>query len=130
MPAQPTVGLVGSRVIDQGLQSSDKKTVTKHTFPAMSGTPNSISIPHEGADPNRNPAKLGDCYASPVEDTNLYAHTPPAARRPPPHAFARCGRSARTRTLAACHILFCCARENLTFCCRLVFAGSRSSSSL
>ena len=73
-----TVGLVGSRKIDEGLQSSAKMTVTEFAFPSDSGTPNQISIPHEGAFPNKNPAKLGDCYASSVEDTNMCA--PPCAR--------------------------------------------------
>ena len=78
MPAQPTVGLVGSRNIDEGLQSSDKKTVVEFAFPANSRTPKQISIPHEGAFPNKNPVKLGDCYADSVESTHMCA---PSHRR-------------------------------------------------
>lgn len=73
MAPQPTVGLVGSRTVDTGLQSSDKKTVTEFAFPANSRTPNQIGLPHEGAMPNKNPTKLGDCYKDSVEDTNLCA---------------------------------------------------------
>ena len=74
----PTVGLVGSRVIDNDLQSSNKKTVTEFAFPKNSRTPNQISIPKEGAWPNPNTTVTGDCYATSVEDTNLYAslHAP------------------------------------------------------
>ena len=74
-PAAPTVGLVGSRVVDNTLQSSDKKTVTEFAFPATSCTPNNCktAIPHEGAVPNKNPAKLGDSYADGVEDTHMCA---------------------------------------------------------
>merc|ERR1712070_510093 len=71
MAPAPTVGLVGSRKIDSDLQSSDKKTVTEFAFPQDSRTPNKIGIPYEGAFPNKNPAKLGDCYMCTVEDTNL-----------------------------------------------------------
>ena len=80
MAPQPTVGLVGSRTIDEGLQSSDKKTVVDFAFPANSRTPNQISIPKEGAYPNKNPKKLGDSYADGVEDTNLCATTKVASR--------------------------------------------------
>ena len=80
MAPQPTVGLVGSRNIDTGLQSSDKKTVVDFAFPSNSRTPNQISIPHEGAFPNRNPKKLGDSYADGVEDTYLCARRGPGAR--------------------------------------------------
>ena len=80
MAPQPTVGLVGSRVIDGGLQSTDKKTVTKYAFPSASRTPEQISIPREGAVGYKGP-KLGDCYMEPVEDTNLYARAA-ATNRP------------------------------------------------
>tara|TARA_Y100000389_G_scaffold142658_1_gene140713 strand:- start:15196 stop:15483 length:288 start_codon:yes stop_codon:yes gene_type:complete len=66
----PVVGLVGSRSIDRGLQSSAKKTVTDFTFPARSRTPNEISIPRQGATDYSGPT-VGDCYASSVEDTHL-----------------------------------------------------------
>ena len=69
MPA--TVGLVGSRNIDTGLQSTDKKTVTEFAFPNDSKTPNQISIPHEGQFPNPNSYIAGDCYADTVEDTSM-----------------------------------------------------------
>jgi len=62
---------VGSRKIETGLQSTDKKTVVEFAFPADSRTPNQISIPHEGANPNPNSVKLGDCYANTVEDTHM-----------------------------------------------------------
>jgi hypothetical protein len=71
MAPTATVGLVGSRAIDQGLQSSDKKTVTEFAFPQDSRTPNQIGIPHEGAFPNKNSEKLGDSYTNSVEDTNM-----------------------------------------------------------
>ena len=71
MPPAATVGLVGSRVVDDGLQSTNKKTVTDFAFPSNSRTPNQISIPHEGAHPNKNPKMLGDSYTEGVEDTHL-----------------------------------------------------------
>ena len=75
----PTVGLVGSRVVDDDLQSKTRqKFVTEFAFPKDSRTPNQISIPHEGANPNKNPEKLGDCYKCDVEDTSMCA--PPPAR--------------------------------------------------
>ena len=69
-PQQPTVGLAGSRIIDEGLQSSDKKTVTKMEFPSGSCTATGAlkGIPREGATDYKGP-KLGDCYADSVEDT-------------------------------------------------------------
>lgn len=78
-PQQPTVGLAGSRIIDEGLQSSDKKTVTKMEFPSGSCTATGAlkGIPREGATDYKGP-KLGDCYADSVEDTNMCA----AAGRP------------------------------------------------
>ena len=75
----PTVGLVGSRRIEDELQSKTRqKFVTEFAFPKDSRTPNQISIPHEGANPNKNPEKLGDCYKCDVEDTSMCA--PPPAR--------------------------------------------------
>ena len=68
----PTVGLVGSRRIEDELQSKTRqKFVTEFAFPKDSRTPNQISIPHEGANPNKNPEKLGDCYKCEVEDTSM-----------------------------------------------------------
>lgn len=66
----PTVGLVGSRSIDRGLQSSNKKTVVDFTFPAASRTPNDISVPRQGSIGYNGPY-AGDCYASDVENTHL-----------------------------------------------------------
>ena len=90
-PKTPTVGLVGSRSIDHGLQAANKKTVTDYAFPAASRTPEEISIPHEGATDYEHPEKLGDSYMNSVEDTSLCAR---ARRRalPPrvcPHGRAR-----------------------------------------
>ena len=70
MAPQPTVGLVGSRVVDQGLQSSSKKTVTEFAFPNDSRTPEKISIPVEGSVGNTLP-KGGDCYEDSVESTHM-----------------------------------------------------------
>ena len=73
----PTVGLVGSRRIEDELQSKTRqKFVTEFAFPKDSRTPNQISIPHEGANPNKNPEKLGDCYKCEVEDTSMCAPPP------------------------------------------------------
>ena len=66
----PIVGLVGSRSIDQGLQSCNKKTVTDFTFPAASRTPNQISVPRQGS-VGYDGSKSGDCYAEDVEDSHL-----------------------------------------------------------
>ena len=70
LPSQPTVGLVGSRNIDQGLQSSNKMTVTEFAFPSASRTPQQISIPAEGSVGNTLP-KGGDCYADSPESTHM-----------------------------------------------------------
>ena len=66
----PTVGLVGSRTIDQGLQSSDKKTVTDFAFPKGSRTAEAIKPLPEGSIGYQGP-KEGDSYVKGVEDTNL-----------------------------------------------------------
>lgn len=68
--SKATVGLVGSRVVDNGLQSADKKTVTEFAFPQDSRTPEQISIPKEGSTKYKGP-KTGDSYAVGVEDTHL-----------------------------------------------------------
>jgi len=70
MAPQPTVGLVGSRNIDQGLQSSNKMTVTEFAFPSASRTPQQISIPNEGSTGYNGP-KGGDCYADSSESTHM-----------------------------------------------------------
>ena len=72
MAPQPTVGLVGSRIVDQGLQTTDKSTrgITEFAFPNDSRTPVQISIPREGAVGYSGP-KLGDSYATNVEDSHL-----------------------------------------------------------
>ena len=70
-PSQPTVGLAGSRIIDNGLQSTDKKTVTEFAFPSASRTPEQISIPKEGAFPKQDLPKGGDCYADSPESTHM-----------------------------------------------------------
>ena len=70
MAPQPTVGLVGSRKVDEGLQSSSKKTVTEFAFPKDSRTPQQISIPTEGSVGNTLP-KGGDCWADSVESTHM-----------------------------------------------------------
>lgn len=89
MPPAATVGLVGSRVVDDGLQSTNKKTVTDFAFPSNSRTPNQISIPHEGAHPNKNPKMLGDSYTEGVEDTHLCAAALPTML-PAEHALSAC----------------------------------------
>jgi hypothetical protein len=83
MAPTPTVGLVGSRIVDDGLQSSDKKTVTDFAFPKDSRTPLQISIPREGA-VNYSGPKLGDCYKDGAEDTNMCvrAHRDGAKKNP------------------------------------------------
>jgi hypothetical protein len=85
----PQVGLIGSRSVDQGLQSSNKKTVTDFTFPSPSRTPEEISVPAEGST-DYNGEKRGDCYKNYVEDTHLCASLPSPPRlspscRPTPH---------------------------------------------
>ena len=70
MAPQPTVGLVGSRVVDTGLQSTNKKTVTEYAFPKDSRTPQQISIPKEGSVNNGLP-KTGDSWAEDVESTHM-----------------------------------------------------------
>ena len=70
MSSTPTVGLVGSRVVDQGLQSSNKKTVTDFAFPEPSRTPEQIGSCPEGSMNYKGP-KTGDCYADGVENSNL-----------------------------------------------------------
>ena len=77
-----TVGLVGSRVIDEGLQNKSRTTVTDYTFPSDSRTPQQIPGPAEGTPSYKGP-KTGDSYADGVEDTNLCVR-PPRARRSPP----------------------------------------------
>lgn len=88
MPKQATVGLVGSRSIDYGLQSSNKTTVTDFTFPSPSRTPNEISIPYQGATDYQGP-KAGDCYASGVEDTHLYARAAHTTKPAPTRAMRK-----------------------------------------
>ena len=70
MAPQPTVGLVGSRKVDEGLQSSSKKTVTEYAFPQDSRTPLQISVPKEGSVGNTLP-KGGDCMLDSVESTHM-----------------------------------------------------------
>lgn len=78
----PTVGLVGSRVIDEGLQNLSRKTVTDFTFPQSSRTPLEIGMPAEGTPSYKGP-KTGDSYSDGVEDTQLCVR-PPRARAPLP----------------------------------------------
>lgn len=74
MAPQPTVGLVGSRFIDEGLQSTNKKTVTEFAFPAGSRSADAIGKLPEGTASYTGP-KNGDCYKDGVEDTNMCAGT-------------------------------------------------------
>ena len=107
----PTVGLVGSRRIEDELQSKTRqKFVTEFAFPKDSRTPNQISIPHEGANPNKNPEKLGDCYKCDVEDTSMCA--------PPARFFSS----------ALCTTTYIPYSHNLPIPCSLLTAGSSSSS--
>jgi len=66
----PTVGLVGSRNIDQGLQSSNKKTVTDFAFPKGSRSADAIGHCPEGKIGYDGP-KTGDSYDDGVENTGL-----------------------------------------------------------
>ena len=78
MAPQPTVGLVGSRKIDEGLQSAAKKTVTEYAFPKDSRTPMGMKnkdgvacgIPKEGSVGNTLP-KGGDCMLESCESTHM-----------------------------------------------------------
>mmetsp|Transcript_16231 Transcript_16231/g.32625 ORF Transcript_16231/g.32625 Transcript_16231/m.32625 type:complete len:92 (+) Transcript_16231:74-349(+) len=66
----PTVGLVGSRVIDKGLQAEQKKTHIALVFPSQSRTAVQLTSPPEGSTSYKGP-KTGDSYADGVEDTSL-----------------------------------------------------------
>lgn len=66
----PTVGLVGSRAIDQGLQASKKETFTEFVFTEKGRPAQTIGCCPEGSVTYKGP-KTGDCYADGVEDTNL-----------------------------------------------------------
>ena len=65
-----TVGLVGVRQIDSGLQSQAKKTVTEFAFPNDSRTADAIGHCPEGSLGYKGP-KTGDSYTDGVENTQL-----------------------------------------------------------
>ena len=65
-----TVGLVGSRKVDEGLQSSNKKTVTEYAFPAGSRSADAIGKCPEGSMTYKGP-KTGDSYTDGVENTGM-----------------------------------------------------------
>jgi hypothetical protein len=112
--SQPTVGLVGSRKIDQSLQSSNKKTVTDFAFPEPSRTPLQMGCCPEGT-PEYNGPKTGDCYANSVEDTNMCALT----RHTPRPAIAHA--SVRTSVCRLCrHAHAACPRPHLRRCLALM----------
>ena len=136
-PSQPTVGLVGSRNIDQGLQSSNKMTVTEFAFPSASRTPQQISIPAEGSVGNTLP-KGGDCYADSPESTHMCApremrehalqsplhHArvirPATLTRPPTTAPSRTGSPCSCFWSQACSEPFACStcsRNTMTMLC-------------
>ena len=66
----PTVGLVGSRAIDEGLQASKKQTFTEFVFNEKGRPAQVIRSCPEGSVTYKGP-KTGDSYADGVEDTNL-----------------------------------------------------------
>ena len=66
----PTVGLVGSRKIDEGLQSTNKKTVTDFAFPKDSRKASEIKALPEGSIGYKG-RKDGDSYTTGVENTQL-----------------------------------------------------------
>ena len=70
MAKEAIVGLVGSRKVDEGLQSSNKKTVTEFAFPAGSRSADAIGHCPEGSVGYKG-KKTGDSYMDGVENTNL-----------------------------------------------------------
>lgn len=67
----PTVGLVGSRVVDNGLQNLERtKGISDFTFPQPSRTAEQNGSPAEGTKAYKGPV-TGDSYADGVENTDM-----------------------------------------------------------